>query len=141
MGLDMYFVEVWNYCGHCHQHKEQDLFYFRKHADLNGWLYNEWGKDKDTYNYEVREDDKGVYKYLYVGNTKDAEFDCCYMLITPELVEKLKEYVEKGEYKKYEGFFWGSSTEEDWRQTKEELIPKIEEAHKKGHQVFYHPWW
>ena len=141
MGLDMYFLEVWDVKPDG-TFQERNLKYFRKHSDLNGWLAEEWESNKELYNYELSKNSDDSYSLVHVGDSDNADFDCCYMLITPELVEKLKKYVHKGEFKQYRGFFWGESSFDQWEETLK-LIYDIEKIFKDtpDHKVFYHPWW
>ena len=142
MGLDMTFFEIWGLCPHCGQFQREELHYFRKHADLHGWLYDQWEQNKAELNYSITNEDDDIQTLRNVGEDSEYdEFNCCYMLITKDVLNKVKRYVKAGKYRKYEGFFWGESDAEQWEETESKLIPEIEEAFKRKHMVFYHPWW
>lgn len=114
MGLDMYFATT--------AEAEEDtlLYYFRKHSDLHGHLATVWSR--------------------MTGQPMD-EFDYEPLRITKKILDDLKTYVENGQYVRYEGFFWGASTAEQWEQTRTELIPKIEAALAERKPVYYYPSW
>ena len=114
MGLDMDFYAV---------PKDEDpkecehkihIKYFRKHSDLHGWLRNYWHSEK--------------------------AFNCVFLQITAEILEDLKKYLRRKNKTRYEGFFWGQSTKEQWDETKA-LVKEIEEWAKDGYDVYYYSWW
>lgn len=117
MGLDMDFYKV-NGNG-----EKEHLHYFRKHSDLNGILQECWVEknlDKDP-----------------------GEFNCSEFEVTLDEVERIKNFMEtfkNGNNKRYVGFFWGQSTEEDWEETKT-LLEEITEIINDGQKVVYVPWW
>ena len=116
MGLDMHFYSVPKGCEP--ENSDDEICYFRKHADLHGWL------------------EKTRCEML--GECGD--FNCVYFDITPEVLMKMKELVKKPVKEHFHGFFWGESTDEDWKKT-EALIPKIEEILRSGAKVYYYSWW
>lgn len=117
MGLDMFFIRAPK--GQEPSDEKWDkIAQFRKHSDLHGWLEKQW---HDT-----------------LG--KSEKFNCVFMEITPDILSRLKDYLRNPEKEKYRGFFWGESTEEDWKETRE-LVPRLEEIINSGDRVFYYPWW
>lgn len=117
MGLDMYFYSVPK-GQEPSEGKGEEIFYFRKHSDLHGWLEKQWHEN--------------------LGRSE--EFNCVYMEITPDILSRLKDYLNNPAKEKCRGFFWGESTEENWRETRE-LIPRLEEIINSGDRVFYYSWW
>lgn len=113
MGLDMYFYDG-DAC---------EIFYFRKHSDLHGWLRDQWLKLKE--NKEKTSDD----------------FNCVNFQLNSKLIDKMEKYAKKKTHTKYSGFFWGSSDEDDWVRTIEECIPRLRQEIEDGGVVYYHPWW
>lgn len=106
MGLDMYFMNG-----------NEEIYYYRKHADLNGLLEKIWKKDHTE------------------------NFNCSDMEITDDVVKKIEEVVNSSEQKKYTGFFWGESTKEQWADTKNKLIPLLKEHLRKGDKITYLASW
>lgn len=116
MGLDMYFFTQKPDCDpHC---PKEEIAYFRKHSDLHGWMDEEWRK-------------------LY-GD--DIDFNCEYLEITEDMLKRLSDYLKLPEKKHYKGFFWGTSTDEDWKETKK-LIPELKKRMKNGERIYYYSWW
>ncbi len=122
MGLDMYFFRVPKGMGPETECKIE-IKYFRKHSDLHGWLEEEWRKqsEKNT-------------------NAEWSAFNCVYLEITPGILVRLKDYMTLTDKKRYEGFFWGASDDEQWQETRE-LIARIEDIIKSGDKVYYYSWW
>lgn len=102
---------------------EKELHYFRKHSDLNGLLQRAW-LDKNP-------------------NESPDNFNCTHFPIDKKLVKLIEKvaYLDEEERKPYSGFFWGHSTEDDWKEVRLELIPKLKEALREGKTIIYHPWW
>lgn len=128
MGLDMWFHAYprgkrWDEVDSNGDDYGREICYFRKHSDLNGllqylWLKDNPGKSGEDFNCEHMTIDKKVLRYI-------------------ERVAYLKE--DKREH--YVGFFWGSSDEDQWKETRLTLIPRIKEELRNGNTVIYHPWW
>ena len=115
MGLDMYF------CRGNSLNEESELFYFRKHSDLHGFLMNIWlSLNKNRY-----------------GN----DFNCEYLEITKEILKSLEEECNKTLHQRYSGFFWGRSTIEQWEETRLELIPILYKELNEGNKVYYYSSW
>ena len=106
MGLDMYFMNG-----------NEEIYYYRKHADLNGLLEKIW--------YETTE-------------IPSVNFNCSSLKITNDILEKIEAEADKKVHKKgHRFFFWGESTEEKWADTKNNLIPLLKEHLRKGDTVVY----
>lgn len=128
MGLDMYFTaypkdKTWEDTDKDGNTYGEELYYFRKHSDLNGLLQSIWLHDNPTQSAE--------------------DFNCTHMVITKDIVKEIERvaYLSEGRRQKYTGFFWGQSYEEDWKETRLKAIPLIKEALREGKTVIYHPWW
>ena len=114
MGLDMYF-----YRGHAKENHE--IYYFRKHSDLHGFLMNIW---------------------LFMNPGKNGDdFNCKELEITKEIIDAIEIECRNLTHKKYTGFFWGSSCDEDWKRTKKDLIPLLKKELNEGHKIYYVSWW
>ena len=98
------------------------LAYFRKHCDLHGWLTDKWHEKHPE--------------------TVGTDFNTTYMEITPELLKEMTAYARKKHpYSEYNGFFWGDSTPDDWKETRK-LCKEIRAILKSGlGRVFYYSWW
>lgn len=122
MGLDMYFFQVPKGKGPDTKDKVE-LKYFRKHSDLHGWLEDEW-RAQNSEN----------------ENAEWNGFNCVYMEITPPILMRLKDYLTLPEKKHYQGFFWGATDDEQWKETRE-LVARMEEIINSGDKVYYYSWW
>lgn len=115
MGLDMHFKSVSNGIS-------EEICYFRKHADLNGFLQELWLE---------KHPDKSP-----------DDFNCTDFRITKEILNKLKKFVNTPDNsrKTYCGFFWGQSDSDKWERTRE-LLEEIERRIKNRERIIYYAWW
>ena len=114
MGLDMYFYRN-------SVSSENQIYYFRKHADFHGFLMKIW---------------------CSLNPEKDSDdFNCDVLEITEEILEQIEKECKNKEHIHYHGFFWGNSYDEDWEMTEKELIPIIRKEFENGNKVYYTPWW
>lgn len=98
----------------------EELFYWRKHPDLHGWmfaLYREKG-----------------------GEREPEEFNCVPVELTAEDLDRLESDLDKGSLPHTEGFFFGESQPEDIAYTRE-FISLARQALRDGKSVFYDSWW
>lgn len=101
------------------------IFYWRKHRHLHGWMENLW-KNKLAMSRE--EADQQV-------------FNCEEVLITKEDLKNLEEAVKNGLLPETTGFFFGYG---DAKERREEDLEFIERARKfidAGFQIYYSSWW
>jgi len=124
MGLDQYAVAVksdsypdlgdFNF-------KEEDeqvsLAYWRKHANLQGWMEN-------------------LYRSL--GGTD--QFNCVNVRLTLGNLDALEKDVKESALPETEGFFFGKSRPEE-RGLDLEFIRKARESIANGYTVYYSSWW
>jgi hypothetical protein len=94
------------------------LHYWRKHPDLQGWMEN---------------------LYRNKGGKAD-EFNCSPVLLEAEDLDRLEEAVCQGTLPTTEGFFFGRSQPED-REATLEFIAKARAVMKEGSYVAYDSWW
>ena len=113
MGLDMSFLDA----------NENEIFYFRKHSDLHGWLRDQWLKLKE--NQDKTSDD----------------FNCVNFKIDIKLLDKMEKYAKKKTHTEYRGFFWGASDQDDWDRTVNECIPLLRQHLENNEEIYYRPWW
>lgn len=116
MGLDMDFYKI-NADG-----EKESIAYFRKHADLNGLLQECWIEKNPDKSYD--------------------DFNCCEFEITLDEVKRVEDYMKQdiSERVHYCGFFWGTSTEQDWEETVC-VFTQIKNLLEDGQKVVYAPWW
>lgn len=96
---------------------EGDFAYWRKHADLHGWmerLYRTKGGDADSFN-------------------------CVPVRLTLEDLDRLERDMAAG-LETANGFFWGQSTSSDHEDTRI-FIKRAREAINAGDAIFYDSWW
>lgn len=97
MGLDMYIyvanknkVELDSNLAVLNKVKPTDeLFYWRKHANLHGWFQKLWEKR--------------------LGEKVDVDFNCKFVLVTKEDLQQLRTDVNSGALPYTTGYFFGSS--------------------------------
>lgn len=92
-----------------------ELMYWRKHANLQGWMEN-----------------------LYHARGGTESFNCIPVALDSDDLDRLeKEYTS---LETATGFFWGSSHPEDDQATAD-FISKAREYIKKGYTIEYDSWW
>ena len=125
MGLDMY---AWRVKANeaegdfdiAENASPEELFYWRKHHDLHGWmenLYNEKGGQA-------------------------ASFNCVKLRLTKEDLERLASDVMAGKLPQTTGFFFGNNPPDaDSIEGDMEFIGKALAATLQGDVVYYDSWW
>ena len=99
---------------------DADLFYWRKHPNLHGWMQR-----------------------LYVekgGSSDPDEFNCVSVVLTAADLDRLEADVKGNNLPETRGFFFGQSTPED-RPRDLKFIAKARAAIERGEIVFYHSRW
>lgn len=117
MGLDMDFYAVKN-------GEKQNIGYLRKHSVLHDFLLKEWLRHNPA-------------KCI-------SDFNCVEMEITKDFLPSLVKFCRKSSMNRThykEELFWGVSTEDDWRDMNETILPNIVKEIKEGNTVLYVPWW
>lgn len=127
MGLDMY---VWRvkaadviddfHFGKDENEFREELFYWRKHHDLHGWMEN---------------------LYRQKGGTAES-FNCVPVRLTLEDLDQLQEDILNELLPETRGFFFGNNPPDD--ETIENDLKFIQAARvaiTKGDAVYYDSWW
>ena len=100
---------------------EQELGYWRKHADLNKYMAD-----------------------LYYSRGGKEEFNCVDLILTKEDCENIITLAKKAlngeEVEKGEGFFWGTTEEQDWKDTVEFFEKALKEDFNEI-DIIYSCWW
>jgi hypothetical protein len=97
---------------------QEDLYYWRKHPNLHGWM-------RDL--------------YFKKGGTS-PDFNVNPVILTLEDLSQLELDVKVAALPETEGFFFGVSQPED-RDDDLEFIRLAREAIAEGYKVFYYAWW
>jgi len=94
-----------------------ELFYWRKHPDLHGWM---------------------AELYATKGGTK--EFNCATLELTAEDINRLEDAIKQGSLPKTSGFFFGCS---EGCEAENDLafVGMARTALREGLTVFYDSWW
>lgn len=123
MGLDQYAVarkgEPVEKDGMLEWPEKKELAYWRKHPNLEGWM-------EDLYRRKGGEEE---------------EFNCVDVELTLEDLDDLEKAVKGKGMPKTEGFFFGSDSDERYREQDFQFIEDAREAIKDGFTVVYSSWW
>lgn len=95
----------------------KELYYFRKHADLQGFMHAE-----------------------FEGEGGEGDFNCQSVILTAERLDKLEKAVKERSLPHTTGFFFGASDESDVGATLS-MISEARKAIEAGKIVFYDSWW
>ena len=100
--------------------KTTEIFYWRKHHDLHGWMNN---------------------LYRSRGGT-EASFNCIPIRLYPEDLDALEKDVQENKLPRTTGFFFGDNPpDEESIYNDLEFIETARDAIADGHAVFYDSWW
>lgn len=127
MGLDQYArVQKCNLPEHA-----EEFCYWRKHADLQGWMEKLWNeKGRPILN------ENGLTESAPEGE----DFNCIALYLQPADLDRLEKDVKRKKLPKTTGFFFGESTSDD-RETDLKFIREAREHLKNGYSVFYFSWY
>jgi hypothetical protein len=100
--------------------KIDELFYWRKHHDLHGWMEN---------------------LYRSKGGT-DRDFNCSAVRLTLEDLDKLEKDIKTRLLPETTGFFFGDNPPDEESDNRDlEFICKAREVITDGDEVYYDSWW
>jgi hypothetical protein len=129
MGLDMFAWRVTkeNALGDFEIAKDEDgsskvdeMFYWRKHHDLHGWMQD---------------------LYRTKGGTKQS-FNCVPVRLTLEDLDQLEKDIKASELPETTGFFFGDNPpDEDSNNRDLKFITQAREVIAEGDAVYYDSWW
>jgi hypothetical protein len=97
----------------------EEIAYWRKHADLQGWMRKLYDKKGGESN----------------------EFNCNKLLLTEEDLDNLEKDVRKGKLPKTTGFFFGNGNTDGYAETDLNFISKAREYISNGYDIVYDSWW
>lgn len=136
MGLDMFLYktgkkfntqkELEDYCKVEGEPDSQEIGYWRKHPDLHGIMEQIF--EERTYHY------------------KNSVFNLLPLLLTEDdlkmLYRKSKDFAEgRDKPETVEGFFFGTSYNEQWKESAEIFKDALESTDFKTQSIFYDSWW
>ena len=104
--------------------QKQEITYWRKHPNLQGWMEQLW----------IKKGRPGATDDDTVFNCKDVE-------LTIEDIEALEEAVQGSRLPTTEGFFFGSNSDKEYWERDLEFIAKSKELLANGQRIFYTSWW
>ena len=100
--------------------KPEEVFYWRKHPNLHGWMQN---------------------VYDMKGGTSDSFNGDCVVLDSEDL-DNLEADIREGNLPDTSGFFFGESSNEDEENENDLLfVTKAKEAIANGKTIYYTSWW
>ena len=106
----------------------QQIFYWRKHHDLHGWMEKRW-----------------LEKLKDMGKLEDpnlATFNCAPLALGTTDLDDLEAALVSFNLPKTEGFFFGNFPPDEESVEKDlEFIRRAREEIKKGNIVYYDSWW
>jgi len=145
MGLDQYAYVVW-------PHKDNDNFgyywndendpngekvtkltYWRKHANLQGYMENLWISKRSASGNPVEPDTEGWF-------AGEIVFNCQPLRLTFQDLKELKEAIVNSRLPHTTGFFFGESDEEHDKETLD-FIDKAMIAIAQDMEIYYSSWW
>jgi hypothetical protein len=100
--------------------KPREIQYWRKHPNLHGWMENLWREQ--------------------TGDT-ETMFNGVELELTWEDLERLKNDVERGYLPETQGFFFGSNSDEDYKEEDLAFIRNAKADLMLGARVFYNSSW
>lgn len=102
------------------QSKIEEMYYWRKHHDLHGWMEN---------------------LYRQKGGEKES-FNCVPVRLTEEDLFELEQDVRRKDLPETTGFFFGNNPQDAESIEQDlEFIAKARTAINEGYVVYYDSWW
>jgi hypothetical protein len=123
MGLDQFAYAVDS------EDNKIEISYWRKHPNLQGWMENLWtSKGRPG----LTEDSSGNML---------GDFNCIPVALNKDDLDDLEDSVRGSGLPATCGFFFGSDSDEHYKETDLEFIRKAREALDSGLTVMYDSWW
>jgi hypothetical protein len=123
MGLDQFAYAVDK------NNNKTEICYWRKHPNLQGWMENLW-ESKGRPNANEDKDMAGL-----------SDFNCVPVELTKEDLDSLEQALESNNLPETTGFFFGSDSDDSYRQQDVEFIQAARNALDNGQTVVYDSWW
>jgi len=123
MGLDQYAFAIDN------NGEKEELAYWRKHPNLQGWMENLWeSKGRPG----LTEDNSGNML---------GDFNCIPLELNIDDLDDLEDAVRGSALPETAGFFFGNNSDNEYKEEDLEFIRKAREALDSGLTVMYDSWW
>lgn len=119
MGLDQF-----AYCIDNNGEKEY-LSYWRKHPNLQGWMENLWESKGRPNSHE----------------NSPNEFNCIPLELNHDDLNDLEDAITNSKLPETHGFFFGTDSNNEYKEQDLEFIQKAREALDGGLTVCYDSWW
>tara|TARA_A100001037_G_C14568235_1_gene379056 strand:+ start:99 stop:509 length:411 start_codon:yes stop_codon:yes gene_type:complete len=109
---------------------EEELAYWRKHPNLQGWMENLWHE-------------KGCPD----GNEETAnsmfgsDFNCVDLELTLEDLDALEQSLDESALPETAGFFFGNDSTDHYAEADRDFIVQARAAINQGYKVVYSSWW
>ena len=123
MGLDQYAHAIDN------NGEKEELAYWRKHPNLQGWMENLW-HEKGCPGKSEEPNSMGL-----------SDFNCVPVELDYDDLDRLEKAINTKGLPDTEGFFFGSDSDEYYRENDLEFIKNAREALDSGLHVEYSSWW
>ena len=98
--------------------QEEELFYWRKHPNLHGWME----------------------RLYYKKGGRSEDFNCVNLVLTADDIEQLEKDINADNLPQTAGFFFGESSEED-KANDLEFINLAKKELESGNVIYYTSWW
>ena len=108
---------------------KQEISYWRKHPNLQGWMENLWMK-KGRPGLVCESDPLGM-----------SDFNCIPVQLTIEDIESLERDITASGLPNTIGFFFGNNSDDYYREQDLDFIQKAKDALDNGLSVYYDSWW
>jgi len=122
MGLDQFAYAVDN------NGEQEQLACWRKHPNLQGWMENLW-------------ESKGCPGKPDEPSAFGSDFNCIPVELNHDDLDSLERAITNTELPDTVGFFFGSNSDDIYREQDLEFIQKAREALDNGLTVMYDSWW
>ena len=119
MGLDQFAYAVDK------DNNKTEIAYWRKHPNLQGWMEKLWHNKGCPNAHEDNID----------------EFNCTPVELTKEDLDSLEQALDSNSLPETQGFFFGSNSDDEYRQQDVEFIGLARKALDSGLTVVYDSWW
>jgi len=116
MGLDQFAYAVDK------DNNKTELAYWRKHPNLQGWMENLWNSKGRPFD-------------------ESGKFNCVPVDLTKEDLDSLEQALDSNSLPETAGFFFGSNSDDMYRQQDVEFIAVARKALDSGLKVVYDSWW
>ena len=123
--------------------EQEEIFYWRKHANLQGWMENLYIRRHGWKHHEEMTPEE--WKNLTLEEKEESfdgdvrrVFNCESLKLSKKDLNQLEKDHEKLE--KVNGFFWGTSDEIHDERTKK-FIAVARQKLNEGYDISYYSWW